>query len=282
MDLSNLAPNAGAKTRDDFRRGRGHGSGNGKTAGKGHKGQKARSGAPRPGFEGGQMPLFRRIPKRGFKCRNSKYIIAINVSDLNRFDDNAVVTVDALKEVLKDALYGEVEVIGNKKVLVDTVTEKLFGIFDLAAEKYHNFAIELPMTIDNCAKVPTYAHDTDAAADIYALEDITLDAHSFGNKIRTGVKIQLPEGWLALIIPRSSIGAKTPLRLSNSVGLIDSGYRGELGVLYDNVSDEPWEIHAGDRIAQLLVMPSYRFLADVVDTLTDSDRGDGGFGSSGT
>ena len=200
--------------------------------------------------------------------------------ELTRAD--AQKSVDALKEVLKDALYGEVEVTGNKKVLVDTVTEKLFGIFDLAAEKYHNFAIELPMTIDNGAKVPTYAHDTDAAADIYALEDTTLDARSFGNKIRTGVKIQLPEGWLALIIPRSSIGAKTPLRLSNSVGLIDSGYRGELGVLYDNVSDEPWEIHAGDRIAQLLVMPSYRFLADVVDVLTDSDRGEEGFGSSGT
>ena len=99
MELSTLAPNAGAKTRDDFRRGRGHGSGNGKTAGKGHKGQKARSGAPRPGFEGGQMPLFRRIPKRGFTCRNTKDIVAINVSDLNRFEDGAVVTVEALKDI---------------------------------------------------------------------------------------------------------------------------------------------------------------------------------------
>ena len=72
MDLSNLQAAAGSAHSDNFRRGRGHGSGNGKTAGKGHKGQKARSGAPRPGFEGGQMPLYRRLPKRGFKCRNSK------------------------------------------------------------------------------------------------------------------------------------------------------------------------------------------------------------------
>ena len=114
MDLSNLAPNAGAVTRDDFRRGRGHGSGNGKTAGKGHKGQKARSGAPRPGFEGGQMPLFRRIPKRGFKCRNSKNIISINVSDLNRFEDGATVTVESLKEIglVKNPRDG-VKVLGN-------------------------------------------------------------------------------------------------------------------------------------------------------------------------
>ena len=79
MDLSNLSPAEGSVKSDNFRRGRGHGSGNGKTAGKGHKGQKARSGAPRPGFEGGQMPLYRRLPKRGFTCINSKKIIAINV-----------------------------------------------------------------------------------------------------------------------------------------------------------------------------------------------------------
>ena len=98
MDLSTLKPAEGSVTRDDFRRGRGHGSGNGKTAGKGHKGQKARSGAPRPGFEGGQMPLYRRIPKRGFKCRNSKEIVAINVDVLNRFDEDSVVTVARLIE----------------------------------------------------------------------------------------------------------------------------------------------------------------------------------------
>lgn len=98
MDLSNLKPAEGSTHNDNFRRGRGHGSGNGKTAGKGHKGQKARSGAPRPGFEGGQMPLYRRIPKRGFTNRNTKEIVAINVDRLECFDNDAVVTVDALVE----------------------------------------------------------------------------------------------------------------------------------------------------------------------------------------
>ncbi len=100
MDMSNLQPAEGSKKSDNFRRGRGHGSGNGKTAGKGHKGQKARSGAPRIGFEGGQMPLYRRIPKRGFTNRNSKEIIAINVSELeNRFENGAEVTPEKLLEV---------------------------------------------------------------------------------------------------------------------------------------------------------------------------------------
>lgn len=98
MELSNLRPAEGSKHSNDFRRGRGHGSGNGKTAGKGHKGQKARSGAPRIGFEGGQMPLYRRIPKRGFTNRNTKDIVAVNISVLERFEDGATVDVDTLIE----------------------------------------------------------------------------------------------------------------------------------------------------------------------------------------
>ena len=114
MDLSNLSPAAGSKHSDNFRRGRGHGSGNGKTAGKGHKGQKARSGAPRPGFEGGQMPLYRRLPKRGFKNRNSKEIVAVNISVLENFDNDAVVSVDTLIErgLVKNPRDG-VKILGN-------------------------------------------------------------------------------------------------------------------------------------------------------------------------
>ena len=98
MNLSELRPADGSKHGDRFRRGRGHGSGNGKTAGKGHKGQKARSGATRPGFEGGQLPLYMRLPKRGFKCINSKTIVGINVDRLNIFNDGDEVTVDTLIE----------------------------------------------------------------------------------------------------------------------------------------------------------------------------------------
>ncbi|HBZ53173.1 MAG TPA: 50S ribosomal protein L15 [Eubacterium sp.] len=98
MNLSSLRPAEGSKHSNNFRVGRGHGSGNGKTAGYGHKGQKARSGAPRPGFEGGQMPLYRRIPKRGFKNRNTKDIVSVNVSLLEKFDNGAVVTIETLQE----------------------------------------------------------------------------------------------------------------------------------------------------------------------------------------
>ena len=130
MELSNLKPAVGSKHSDSFRRGRGHGSGNGKTAGKGHKGQKARSGATRPGFEGGQMPLYRRLPKRGFTNRNGKDIIGINVSALERFENDTVVTVETLIEagIVKNPRDG-VKILGNgeltKKltVKVDAVSE---------------------------------------------------------------------------------------------------------------------------------------------------------------
>ena len=114
MNLSNLQPAAGSTHNDNFRRGRGHGPGNGKTAGKGHKGQKARSGAPRPGFEGGQMPLYRRLPKRGFTNINSKVIVGINVSALEAFEDGAVVTVEELlaKGIVKNPRDG-VKILGN-------------------------------------------------------------------------------------------------------------------------------------------------------------------------
>ena len=113
MELSNLRPAAGSN-QNKFRKGRGHGSGNGKTAGYGHKGQKARSGAPRPGFEGGQMPLYRRLPKRGFKNYNHKDMVAVNIGRLEVFEDGATVDVQALleKKIIKECRDG-VKILGN-------------------------------------------------------------------------------------------------------------------------------------------------------------------------
>lgn len=136
MELSNLRPAEGSKHSDAFRRGRGHGSGNGKTAGKGHKGQKARSGGGvRPGFEGGQMPLYRRLPKRGFTNRNSKEIIAINVDVLNRFEDGAEVTVESLLASSAISKAGDgVKILGNGE-LTKKLTVKVNAVSETAKSK---------------------------------------------------------------------------------------------------------------------------------------------------
>jgi len=136
MDLSNLQPAVGSKHSNNFRRGRGHGSGNGKTAGKGHKGQKARSGGgTRIGFEGGQMPLYRRIPKRGFTNRNSKEIVGINLNALEIFDNDAVVSVETLMErgIVKNPKDG-VKILGNGE-LTKKLTVKVNAFSASAKEK---------------------------------------------------------------------------------------------------------------------------------------------------
>ena len=117
MNLTTIRPAEGSTQSNNFRKGRGHGSGNGKTAGYGHKGQKARSGRPRAGFEGGQNPLYRRLPKRGFNCRNTRDIVAINLDVLNQFEDGTEVTVETLLNagVIKNPRDG-VKLLGNGEI----------------------------------------------------------------------------------------------------------------------------------------------------------------------
>ena len=136
MDLSNLKPAEGSVHSDNFRKGRGSGSGNGKTAGRGQKGQKARSGGhSAPGFEGGQMPLYRRLPKRGFHNRNAKEIVAIDLDYLERFDNGAEVSVDSLKEsgIVKNPRDG-VKILGSGK-LTKKLTVKANAFSASAKEK---------------------------------------------------------------------------------------------------------------------------------------------------
>ena len=135
MNLSNLKPAAGS-TKSDKRIGRGQGSGRGGTSTRGHKGAQSRSGySSKLGFEGGQMPLYRRIPKRGFTCRNSKTIVGINLDVLERFEDGATVSVDTLIEagIVKNPRDG-VKILGNGE-LTKKLTVQANAFSAKAAEK---------------------------------------------------------------------------------------------------------------------------------------------------
>lgn len=200
--------------------------------------------------------------------------------DENLSRGQAAEIVAQSKQAIKDAI-DEVEPSPNKRALLDAAFDFFYEVFDEAFEKYHSYSFELPIKLEEGGQMPTYAHDTDACADIYASQNITIPAHSISTKVPTGLRIALPEGWVAKIAPRSSIGAKTGLRLSNSIGIIDADYRGEIMILYDNISDSDYEIKAGDRIAQVWVERVERFKPVVVDILPATDRGDGGFGSTG-
>ena len=139
MNLNELSPAAGSK-KEAFRVGRGHGSGNGKTSGKGHKGQNARSGGGvRPGFEGGQMPIYRRLPKRGFTNIFAKTYTEINVSDLNGFESGATVTAQMLKEAgIIKKLNDGVKVLGGGELTVSNLVVQAAKFTKSAEEKIAN------------------------------------------------------------------------------------------------------------------------------------------------
>lgn len=135
MKLFELTPSVGS-TKDSKRKGRGHGSGNGKTAGRGHKGQNARSGGGvRVGFEGGQMPIYRRLPKRGFTNIFAKQYAEVKIADLNKFEDGAVVDAQALKDagIISKTLDG-IKVLGNGEIS-KKVTVKASKFTSAAKEK---------------------------------------------------------------------------------------------------------------------------------------------------
>ena len=135
MKLHELSPAEGS-TKDVFRKGRGIGSGNGKTAGKGHKGQNARSGGGvRPGFEGGQLPLYRKLPKRGFFNKFGKTYTVVNVEALNRFEEGATVDAEALVSAgLVKAVYDGIKVLGNGELTTKNLTVKA-KVFSASAKE---------------------------------------------------------------------------------------------------------------------------------------------------
>lgn len=132
------------------------------------------------------------------------------------------------------------------------------------------------------AKIPTYANFGDQGADLYAPEDITIAPHTYGNLVKLGIACAIPAGWALGIRPRSGMSKKTTLRLSNCYGTIDTSYKDEIGVLFDNIGDEPYTILAGDRIAQLILERNYNADFEIVNNVHDygEDRG-GGFGHTG-
>lgn len=131
------------------------------------------------------------------------------------------------------------------------------------------------------AIVPTQAHEGDAGSDLYAVEGVTLKPGARA-KVPTGIAIAIPDGHAGLVLPRSGLAHKHGITLTNTPGLIDSGYRGELQVLMLNTDPtESYEVKPGDRIAQLMVVAFAAVAWTGVEEFEETTRGDGGFGSSG-
>lgn len=132
------------------------------------------------------------------------------------------------------------------------------------------------------AVVPTYGTEFSAGADLYAIggEDITVEPHSTV-MVHTGIAAEIPTGYVGLVYARSGLATKRSLAPANKVGVIDSDYRGEIMVALHNHSDVPQTISGGERIAQLVIAPYIKAEFETADALEDTERGAGGFGSTG-
>lgn len=165
--------------------------------------------------------------------------------------------------------------------MIASMIEAYYTVFALQVSNRDSIYIGIELVHPN-AKIPTYAHEGDQGADVYAVEDTIIEAHSFGNIVHTGLKMAIPYGWAISIRPRSGMSKNTPLRISNSPATIDQLYRGEVMVLFDNFSDEAITIKAGERIAQFIIEKNYHGNYTQIESVDiNTDRGEGGFGSSG-
>lgn len=134
--------------------------------------------------------------------------------------------------------------------------------------------------LDDGARLPERKHPEDAGFDLYANEDAVIPAGSW-KAVDTGVHTNPRPGWYIQIVPRSGLAYKSGISVLNTPGTIDSNYRNSIKVIMYNISDSDYEVHAGDRIAQMIFTPSYEVDFAEVEELDDSDRGQGGFGSTG-
>ena len=134
--------------------------------------------------------------------------------------------------------------------------------------------------ISDNAIIPSYANNGDAGLDLYATNELILESGERG-LVHTGIKIELPENTEAQIRPRSGLALKNGITLVNSPGTIDEGYRGEIGVIVINHGEEVFKVEIGMKIAQMVIKPVWRVLVEQVNSLSDAERGDRGFGSSG-
>ena len=196
---------------------------------------------------------------------------------------------DEARNMVKEISLSASELIDEFIELSEQKKNLIQGIFnilqELADEAYSRlgksdtviyFQLEHPN-----AKAPTYAHNTDAGADVYVPVDVIIAPNARGQMIDTGFKMAMSPGWMVDVRPRSGLSYKTTMRISNTPGTIDAGYRDNVGILIDNLSDEAIAIKAGDRIAQLVLHPVYQFKGEVVEDISSigENRG-GGFGST--
>lgn len=224
-------------------------------------------------------PLVLEEMEKAFNNSNDKYQLALALNMSGQSVEQLHETLNQLSTEIdeKFASYSE-----DRRDFLKQMISMIANSME-TGKACHNRIIRIP--IELCregAHIPTYAHDGDSGCDVYALDDYTIPAWQTMT-LKLGFKVAIPFGYELQMRPRSGMSAKTKLRIANAPGTLDSSYRGEVGVIIDNISDRPFYIVKGQRIAQMVLqeVPVASFYqVDKVDEL-ETKRGEGGFGSSG-
>ena len=193
--------------------------------------------------------------------------------------DNFEGDLDTIRDFIKRAKEDE-ELSEEKKDFIEFIlSNTIEKVIELKQVPRQRVLVKISKVTED-AKLPEYAHPTDAGADVFANETVTL---SGGDTVivKTGIKVAIPIGYTILIYPRSGLSLKTGLRIANSVGVIDSDYRNEVGVIITNTAKEDYTINKGDRIAQMIITEAPMIKWQEETELNITERGDGGFGSTG-
>lgn len=224
-------------------------------------------------------PLLLEELEKGFNNSNDKYNLAFalnssgySAAELRQTFNQIISEIDT-----KFENYNE-----SRRDFLKQIFSMLVNSLE-TGKGLHNRIIRIPMELCHPdAHLPTYAHDGDAGCDVYCLDDYTVEPHQT-MILPLGFKVAIPHGYEIQMRPRSGMSAKTKIRIANAPGTIDAGYRGEVGVIIDNIGDYPYYITKGQKVAQMVLseVPVASFYT--VDSISsfESERGSGGYGSSG-
>lgn len=223
-------------------------------------------------------PQMRDVFTQTFKSSEFQADVIRNAkvySQLNDIDIEA--EKSAVEELIQDIKNDDTLNSNKKDLLVNIIESSALATYELFEVPRERIEVKIQKINDN-AKIPEYAHPTDAGADIFASETVTFEAGET-KIVPTGIKVDIPTGYAIFIYPRSGMSLKTGMRIANSVGVIDSDYNKEIGVIMTNTFNSKWTIMQGDKIAQMIIMsvPMIKFIE--VNDIQDSGRG--GFGSTG-
>lgn len=199
----------------------------------------------------------------------------LKVTPLESIEETQAEIQEFLDEIREDDTLSK-----KKKDLIITLIERsILEVYKINSNPREKVEVKIKKLTPD-AKLPTYAHDTDAGADVYSSESVTLNPYET-KLIGTGIATAIPKGYEISIRPRSGLSLKSPLRIANSPATIDSLYRGEIKIIMTNTGSSPFSIEKGDRIAQMIISPVPMIQWNEVEELDSTERGSGGFGSTG-